>query len=104
MKWPRRTLAWAGAALIVSACSTDSAAPPTTVTVPWRDYPPTLQAKIDAMAATKDCQGLLVQFNEIGGTNLAVRNQFGHGNEELLQYIDGKERAAGCFGTATTTS
>jgi len=89
---------------MVSSCSTDTAPRQTTITVPWRDYEPALQSKIDAMAAAKDCQGLLIQFNEIGGTNLAVRNQFGHGNEEILQYIDGKERAAGCFGVVTTTS
>ena len=104
MKRPCRTLAWACAALVVSACSSDSAPRQTTVTVPWRDYAPTLQATIDAMAAAKDCQGLLIQFNDIGGTNLAVRTKFGHGNEEILQYIDGKERAAGCFGATTTTT
>jgi hypothetical protein len=104
MKWPPRTLTWACVALALAACSKDAAPTQATVTVPWRDYDPTLQAKIDAMAAAKDCQGLLIQFNEIGGTNLAVRNQFGHGNEEILGYIDKKERAAGCFPSVTTTS
>jgi len=88
------------------ACSTDDRRTQDTVStiVPWRDYEPSMQTKIDAMAAAKDCQGLLVQFNEIGGTNLAVRTKFGHGNEEILQYIDRKERAAGCFGPVTTTT
>jgi hypothetical protein len=68
--------------------------------VAWRDYEPGLQAKIDAMAVAKDCAGMQLEFNEIGGTNLAVRNKFGHGNEEILQYIDLKERADNCFPAA----
>jgi len=103
MRCARLGLASASAALLLAACTTNAAPAQTTVTVPWRDYEPSLQTKIDSMAAAKDCQGLLIQFNEIGGTNLAVRTQFGHGNEEILQYIDGKERAAGCFEATTTT-
>ena len=67
------------------------------VGVPWSDYAPALQAKIDAMATAKDCEGLQAEFNQIGATNLAMRNRYGHGNFEVLKYIDDREREASCF-------
>jgi len=102
MRWARRTLAGAGAALTLCACSNGQSQDG--ALVPWRDYPPSLQKKIDAMAAAKDCEGLLLEFNEIGGTNLAVRTKFGHGNTELLQYIDTREHRDHCFDAVTSTS
>jgi predicted lipoprotein len=104
MAWARWTLIAACAALALSSCSKDDAPTQDTVVVAWRDYTPGLQNKIDAMARAKDCQGLLIEFNEIGGTNLAVRTKFGHGNEEILQYIDDLERQTNCLGDVTTTS
>lgn len=95
MSWARRTLTGACVALMLAACSSDSTS--TTTTVPWKDYEPALQTKIDAMAVAKDCTGLQAQFNTIGATNLAVRNRTGHGNVEILSYIDQKEREASCF-------
>ena len=65
--------------------------------VRWSDYAPSLHAKIDAMATAKDCDALQIEFNQIGATNLAMRNRFGHGNLEVLKYIDDKEREASCF-------
>jgi len=32
-----------------------------------------------------------------------VRTKFGHGNEEILDYIDAKQHAAGCFDPTSTT-
>ena len=93
-----RTLSGACAALILVACSSSDAGGSTTsLAVAWSDYEPGLQAKIDAMAVAKDCDGMQLRFNEIGGTNLEVRTRFGHGNLEVLTYIDGKERQADCF-------
>lgn len=103
MSWAHRMSAAACAALIVCACSSSDKVA-TTTTVPWRDYEPGLQSQIDAMSAAKDCDGMQSVFNKIGATNLAVRNAHGHGNEEVLGYIDAKERAAGCFGTVPATT
>ena len=104
MTWVVRTLTGACVALILAACSSsDGGAITVDTAVRWKDYEPSLQAKIDAMATTQDCNGLQLEFNEIGATNLAVRNRFGHGNVEILKYIDDKERAASCFGAVTTT-
>ena len=87
------------AALTLAACSTANGGGTTTesAAVPWRDYAPSLQANIDALAAAKDCNGLQAHFNQIGATNLAERNRSGHGNFQVLKYIDDKERAANCF-------
>jgi hypothetical protein len=91
-------LTGACAALILAACSgSDATSTTVAVVVQWRDYETGLQAKIDAMALAKDCDDMQLEFNEIGGTNLAVRTKFGHGNEEILNYIDGKERQDDCF-------
>jgi hypothetical protein len=87
-------------ALMLVACSGDKKE--ATLVVPWRDYEAGLQARIDAMAAANDCQGLTIEFNQIGGTNLAVRTKFGHGNEEVLQYIDTKERGINCYSSTST--
>ena len=100
MRWVVRTFAAAGAALVLVACSSDSG---TSKDVAWKDYEPGLQAKIDGWATAKDCNDLTLEFNEIGGTNLAVRTKFGHGNEEILDYIDAKQHAAGCFDPTSTT-
>ena len=100
----RRTLIGACAALTLAACTGSDAIAPTTTVVKWGDYEVGLQTKIDSMAVAKDCDGMQSVFNQIGGTNLAVRNKFGHGNEAILNYIDAKERVAACFPVATGTT
>lgn len=94
----------AGIALVVllaipfAACSSDGdAAVQREVGVQWADYPPSLQAKIDALALAKDCDALQVEFNQADATNLATQSRIGHNNFELLKYIDDKQRAANCF-------
>lgn len=102
-----RTLTGVFAVLILAACSSsDSGRTPVSLGVSWPDYAPGMQAKIDTLAASRDCVGLQLVFNQIGGTNLAERNRYGHGNEEILKYIDAKEKAISCFpsNTGTTTT
>ena len=82
--------------ILSTSCSSDSGGAES-AGVAWADYAPGLQAKIDSMAAAKDCVGLQAEFNQIGATNLAMRNRTGHGNFDVLKYIDDKERAANCF-------
>ncbi len=85
-------------AIPLASCSSDSGgAVQSEVGVQWGDYPPTLQAKIDALALAKDCDALQVEFNQADATNLATQNRVGHNNFELLKYIDDKQRAANCF-------
>ncbi len=109
MRWVVRTFTGACAALVLAGCSgSDGAAVTTTTVIAWKDYEPGLQTKIDAMAAAQDCDGMQTEFNQIGGTNLAVRNKFGHSNLAILAYIDAKERQANCFpatdGSNTTST
>ena len=104
MSWALRTLTGACAALTFAGCSSSDAKAPVILPVRWGDYTPGLQAKIDAMSAAKDCNGMQIEFNQIGATNLAVRNRFGHGNVEILRYIDDKEREASCFGQTGGTT
>lgn len=88
-----------------SLCSTDlgrvfvvrRGGTPVSLGVSWNDYAPGLQAKIDTLATARDCVGLQLIFNQIGATNLVERNHFGHGNEEILKYIDAKENALNCY-------
>jgi hypothetical protein len=106
MSWASRTFATACAALAFAACSSSDAkgSPAVNLPVLWSDYTPGLQAKIDAMASAKDCDGMQAEFNQIGGTNLVVRARFGHGNVEVLQYIDDKERQANCFDSTVAST
>ncbi len=105
MRWVVRTFTGACAVLGLAGCSgSDDAAITTTTVIAWKDYEPGLQAKIDAMAAAQDCDGMQTEFNQIGATNLAVRNKFGHGNLPVLAYIDAKERQANCFPSTEDSS
>ena len=91
--------------MTLAACAPSNGSGATTTTVVvWADYEAGLQAKIDAMAAVEDCDGMQLEFNEIGGTNLAVRNRTGHGNEAVLDYIDAKERAVNCFSSTVDST
>ena len=99
-----RALTAACVAMILAGCSGSDGNATTTTVLAWGDYDVGLQAKIDSMAAAKDCDGMQAEFNQIGGTNLAVRNKFGHGNEAVLTYIDAREREANCFPSATGTT
>lgn len=96
MIWGLRTLTGVCTALALAGCSSDAAAPPASLGVSWQDYTPGLQAQIDTLATSEDCVGLQAVFNQIGGTNLAERNRFGHGNEAILKYIDAKEKSLNC--------
>ena len=98
-----RTLTGVCVALTLAACSSSDGKTIVSLGVAWKDYAPGLQAKIDAFAIAKNCDGMQAEFNQIGATNLAERNKFGHGNEEVLKYIDGKEREANCFPSTSDT-
>lgn len=71
--------------------------PVVTASVPWNDYGPGLQARVDQMAASKDCMNLQAEFNNADTNSDATRARTGHSNVDLMEYIDSALRAAGCY-------
>ena len=65
--------------------------------VPWQDYAPNLQSRIDDLADAKDCTALQSEFDVADANNAATRTRTGHNSADLMTYIDGKMRSAGCY-------
>ena len=65
--------------------------------VPWSDYAADLQARIDSLAASKNCPALQSEFDTADANNDATRDRTGHNNAELMAYIDGKMDEAACY-------
>lgn len=70
------------------ACSTSG--------VDWSKYSPGVKARIDQMAATRDCAGLQAEFNTADSNNAAQRARTGSNNADLMEYIDNKMKDADC--------
>lgn len=65
--------------------------------VPWQDYAPNLQSRIDDLAGAKDCTSLQAEFDAADANNDATRSRTGHNNADLMAYIDSKMRSTGCY-------
>ena len=65
--------------------------------VPWSDYAPELRPRIDGLARSRDCSGLQAEFDVADANNDSTRARTGHSNAELMKYIDGQMRSAGCY-------
>jgi hypothetical protein len=50
------------------------------------------------MAVAGDCAGLQAEFDVADANDAAQRDRVGDGNADLMQYIDDKLEAAGCYG------
>jgi hypothetical protein len=74
----------------VSACGPDDS-------VVWSDYAPQVRTNIDTAAAAKDCQTLQSLFDSANSNNASTRQRTGHGNAELMAYIDKSMHNAGCY-------
>lgn len=89
------------ACLALIGCGSPSRATPAPAApeagVPWGDYSPDVKTRIDGLAASKDCTALQDEFNTADANDAATRTRTGHGNTELMTYIDGRMRAAGCY-------
>lgn len=86
-------------ALLAIGCGAPkhTAAPAPAAGVQWSDYAAGVQGRIDALAASKDCDGLQAEFDAADANNAVTLNRTGHNNAELMSYIDGQMRAAGCY-------
>lgn len=92
-----RLVAFAVGALWITAVVAGCGGSPASAGVPWADYAPSIRAGIDAAAGRRDCDELQLAFDTADANDDATRARTGHGNAELMRYIDGKMRAAGCY-------
>ena len=94
----RRARSLVLAAIVLAGCGTPSGANGGgTSSVQWKDYAANLQAQLDASANAKDCAALQKQFNAADANSQATVSRTGHNNADLMAYIDGKMRGAGCY-------
>jgi len=78
------------AALLLTACGGSGG-------VDWSNYDATVKSRIDALEASADCAGLQAEFDSADENNTAQRERTGTGNTELMSYLDGVMRDAGCY-------
>ena len=76
-----------------SATPTQAALP----SVPWKDYAPTVKTRIDEAASRRDCAALQKEFDTAFTNDAATRSRTGHGNSDLMEYIDRMLRDSGCY-------
>jgi len=81
-------------ALLVAGCGSSDVP---NSSVAWDDYDSTLKSKIDGYADDSDCAALQEQFDVADQNNGSTRERTGHGNVELMDYINGKLTDAGCY-------
>jgi len=79
------------AALVLTGCGGGNAG------VDWSNYDSSVKARIDALEASADCTGLQDEFDTADANNAVQRERTGTGNNELMSYIDGLMRDAGCY-------
>lgn len=96
-RWRATLIGIACLALIGCSGPRTPAAAPAAGGVPWSDYAAGVQARIDGLAASKDCTALQGEFDTADANNAATMNRTGHNNAALMGYIDDKMRAAGCY-------
>lgn len=65
--------------------------------VTWGDYAPAVKSGIDEAAASKDCDSLQRLFDNADANSAATQNRTGHGNADLMAYIDDAMKRAGCY-------
>jgi len=65
--------------------------------VPWEDYPGSLQQIIDEEQAEGDCVTLQEMFDIQFTSSDSVLERTGHGNTEVLSYIDEALELADCY-------
>jgi len=71
--------------------------PDTRTEVPWGDYDETVKERIDGLEDAKDCAGLQGEFDIADANSTATLNRTGHGNADLMGYIDEALELAGCY-------
>ena len=92
LRRPRRILlavAGLATALLIGACDTAQQ-------VPWASYSSSLQPRIDAATATRDCAALRALLTAANNTSHAHEKATGFPNDALVSYIQAAQERAGC--------
>lgn len=102
----RKVLAGLAAIALLAGCSaaeeTDSPEPTKKTSaaaphVPWKDYAPLVQERIDRFAEKGACGKLQREFDTADANNETTMSRTGHNNADLMDYIDFKMREADCY-------
>jgi len=91
-----RPVHWVAGAALAAAIPLTLAGCRTAEQVKWGTYSPTLQAQIDAAAATKNCAALRTYEELAKRTSTAHRKATGVTNDALVDYIHAAQDVAGC--------
>jgi hypothetical protein len=75
--------------LLASACDTAQQ-------VPWATYSQSLQVRIDAATATRNCAALEALLQSAKATSHAHEKATGFPNDALVSYIQAAQDLAGC--------
>ena len=92
LRRPRRILlavAGLATALLIGACDTAQQ-------VPWASYSSSLQPRIDAATATRDCAALQAFLTSAKASSRAHEKATGFPNDALVAYIQAGQHEAGC--------
>ena len=65
--------------------------------VPWDNYAPSVQSRIQSMIAAENCAGLQREFDSADANDDATRRRTGIGNSALMAYLDEAMADAGCY-------
>lgn len=79
------------------ASSSAASQAPTRTEVPWGDYDPSVQTRIDDLTDAADCSALQAEFDTADANNDITMNRTGHNNADLMTYIDEALELAGCY-------
>jgi hypothetical protein len=82
--------------LIIVRTEVESSTPPTGEAVPWPDYAPGLQARIEDDVARYDCSALRAALADADTTEREVLVRTGHDNARLRTYITEHMQVLGC--------
>jgi hypothetical protein len=89
----RRLLVFGIGMLLLGACSSSKI---TKTPVPWGNYPPGIQIRIDDEFDRKDCNALRSELRAKDQSNEEQRANIGTGNALLIAYIENHLVKAGC--------
>lgn len=64
--------------------------------VPWSEYAPQVHHNAMQAVGSGDCQAMQQAFDDAANSDDAHRSRWGHGNSDLMAYLDDQMQAAGC--------